>query len=62
MHKIELHSGQPVLTRGAALANATGAMVMLHGRGATAADILSLADEFDTPDLAYLAPQAAKGT
>jgi predicted esterase len=34
---------------------------MIHGRGATAADILSLADEFDAPDLAYLAPQAAGG-
>jgi predicted esterase len=36
-------------------------MVMVHGRGATAADILSLADELDAPDLAYLAPQAAGG-
>ena len=62
MHKTELHRGQPVLTRGSTLANATGAMVMIHGRGATAADILSLADEFDAPDLAYLAPQAAGGT
>ena len=62
MQTTDLHSGQPVLTRGATLANATAAMVMLHGRGATAADILSLADEFDAPDLAYLAPQAAGGT
>jgi len=34
-------------------------MVMLHGRGASASDILSLAVEFGEPDLAYLAPQAA---
>jgi predicted esterase len=33
-------------------------MVMLHGRGATAESILSLASELDAPDFAYLAPQA----
>ena len=31
---------------------------MLHGRGATAESILSLASELDAPDFAYLAPQA----
>jgi len=31
---------------------------MVHGRGATAESILTLADEFGRPDLAYLAPQA----
>ncbi len=33
-------------------------MVMLHGRGATAESILTLAQALDAPDLAYLAPQA----
>jgi predicted esterase len=33
-------------------------MVMVHGRGATAESILTLADELRVPDLAYLAPQA----
>jgi predicted esterase len=33
-------------------------MVMLHGRGATADSILSLAPELDAPEFAYLAPQA----
>src|SRR5688500_17947922 len=56
-----LHHGQPVYARGADLGSAKAAMVMVHGRGATAADILSLADEFGAPDLAYLAPQAAGG-
>ncbi len=32
---------------------------MLHGRGADAADILGLAESFDRPTLAYLAPEAA---
>jgi predicted esterase len=34
-------------------------MVMLHGRGATAESILSLAVALDAPSFAYLAPQAA---
>lgn len=35
---------------------------MLHGRGATAEDILPLARAFAQPDLAYLAPQAPTGS
>lgn len=34
-------------------------MVMVHGRGASAESILSLADEFAQPEVAYFAPQAA---
>ena len=34
-------------------------MVMVHGRGASAEDILTLADELDQGGFAYLAPQAA---
>jgi phospholipase/carboxylesterase len=56
------HRDQPVLQRGRALDSARGAVVLLHGRGASATDILSLADEFDLPDLAYLAPEAAGHT
>jgi len=37
-------------------------MIMIHGRGASAESILSLAAEFDEPEFAYLAPQAATGT
>jgi predicted esterase len=37
-------------------------MVMVHGRGASAADILELARELDRPGFAYLAPQAAGDT
>ncbi len=55
----QLHHGQPVLAGGTSLAQAYAAMIMLHGRGATAGDILSLAEEFDTEGFAYLAPQAA---
>ena len=54
-----LHQGQPVLHAGVPLEQAQGAMIMLHGRGATAEDILTLASEFNQPNFAYLAPQAA---
>jgi predicted esterase len=57
-----LHQGQPVRTAGAKLENATAAMVMIHGRGATAESILTLVQAIDTPGFAYLAPQAAGGT
>lgn len=57
--KTSPHRGQPVLAAGRPLAEAGGAMVMVHGRGAPAEDILSLAGELGRPELAYLAPQAA---
>jgi phospholipase/carboxylesterase len=53
------HQGQPVLTTGKGIEHAKAAIVMIHGRGATAEGILSLADELAHPDFAYLAPQAA---
>jgi predicted esterase len=56
------HAGQPVLTSGAPLEHARAAMVMVHGRGASAGDILSLAGELARPDMAFLAPQAAMHT
>ena len=34
-------------------------MILLHGRGSNAEQILTLANEFNAADLAYLAPQAA---
>jgi phospholipase/carboxylesterase len=56
------HQGQPVRTAGASLATASAAMVMVHGRGATAESILTLVQAIDTPGFAYLAPQAAGNT
>lgn len=56
------HQSQPIYAAGKALAEARGAMILLHGRGATAQSILSLASELHHPDLAYLAPQAAGHT
>ena len=36
--------------------------ILIHGRGASAEDILSLAEELSADDVAYLAPQAAGHT
>jgi predicted esterase len=53
------HAGQPVLHAGPPIAEARVVAIMLHGRGASAEDILGLAAEFSARDVAYLAPQAA---
>ena len=57
-----LHQGQPVHVAGEPLARARAAAVMVHGRGATAGDILMLAAELAQPGFAFLAPQAANST
>lgn len=53
------HRDRPVFAAGRPLAEADAAMVVVHGRGGSADDILGLAGEFGRPDLAYLAPEAA---
>ena len=53
------HQDQPVLHSGVGLDQAQAAMILIHGRGATAQDILTLARELEAPDFAFLAPQAA---
>ena len=49
----------PVLEAGEPLAKARAAMILVHGRGATAQDIMTLAADLKHPGFAYLAPQAA---
>lgn len=56
------HQGQPVETTGVLLADATAAVILTHGRGATARSILQFAREFHRDDVAYLAPAAANNT
>ena len=53
------HAGQPVLVAGRPEDEASAAAILVHGRGASARDILTLARELSQPELAYLAPQAA---
>jgi phospholipase/carboxylesterase len=43
---------------GAPLARAKAAMILLHGRGATAAGMLELGEVLAQPDVAYIAPEA----
>ena len=62
MSESDPHRGQTVLTLGPAPAAARLTMIMVHGRGASAEDMLGLATEFATTDVAYLAPQAAGAT
>ena len=56
------HQGQPVSQAGEPLEQARAAMILVHGRGASAADIMTIADEVMFPGVAYLAPQAAGST
>lgn len=56
------HADQPVRMAGAPLADARVAVVMIHGRGAAAENILTLVPALETEGAAFLAPQAAGGT
>jgi phospholipase/carboxylesterase len=51
-----------VATTGAPVERAKAAMILLHGRGASAQGMLGLAEAFAQPDMAYVAPQAPGGS
>ena len=51
--------GQRVVQAGEPLESARAAMILLHGRGATAEDIMTIASEVQAPGWIYFAPQAA---
>jgi phospholipase/carboxylesterase len=51
-------SDRPVLSAGAPLRRARAAVILLHGRGASAEGMLELAEVFAQPDLSFQAPQA----
>jgi predicted esterase len=53
------HRDQPILVGGTPLAEATGALVLLHGRGASAQDMLALARDLQADRFAWLVPEAA---
>ena len=56
------HGSQPVRFAGAPLEQARAGAILLHGRGADAADILGLAMALDVGHVAYAAPEAAGHT
>jgi predicted esterase len=53
------HDSQAVLRSGEPLEKARAAMILVHGRGASAADIMTIGTELAHPGFAYLAPEAA---
>ena len=61
---MKIHEGQPVLHDGAPLAEAEVAIILLHGRGSSGADMLGLGRELaaNRSKVALVAPQAAGGT
>jgi len=51
-----------LITAGKALDKATKALIMIHGRGASAEDILSMSSYLAVKDFALIAPQATNHT
>jgi phospholipase/carboxylesterase len=56
------HAGQPIASAGTPLAGAAGALILVHGRGGSAEEMLGLAELVAPPRTAWLAPQAAGHT
>jgi phospholipase/carboxylesterase len=56
------HDDQPLVTAGTPLDAAEVAMVLVHGRGASAQSIVRSMEAIQTDGLAMLAPQAARNT
>ncbi|HEV7672143.1 MAG TPA: dienelactone hydrolase family protein [Thermoanaerobaculia bacterium] len=56
------HRDGRIATTGEPLASARAAVILLHGRYASAENILTLADRLVVPGVAYLAPQAYEST
>ncbi len=52
------HQNPTVYSGGVALEDATSAMILIHGRGATAQSILPLGQQFNVENMALIAPQA----
>jgi phospholipase/carboxylesterase len=56
-----MHTKQ-IVTAGRKIGESSKLMIMLHGRGADAEDILGLSDQFSLDDFTLLAPQATNNT
>jgi phospholipase/carboxylesterase len=51
-----------ILTAGKVAGGAKGALIMIHGRGGTAANIINLANELNVREMAIYAPQATNNS
>lgn len=58
----DAHQSRPLVTAGAPRGAAEAAVVLLHGRGATAEGMVATAEEFYRHGVTFLAPQAARYT
>lgn len=56
------HNPNNIITRGTPIDKARKALIMVHGRGASAQDILSLTDYIQDDSIAFIAPQATQNT
>lgn len=59
---LDPHSEQPVRHAGAPIEDARLAVIMLHGRGASASDMIGLSRQLTAADVAYLVPEASERT
>lgn len=57
-----IHNPNTYITAGKPLEEAGKVMIMVHGRGSSARDILSLSQYIDTDDFAFVAPEATGNT
>lgn len=60
--KVDPHEDGAIITGGPALQDASGAMILLHGRGGSAAEMIKVGGEMGLRRLAMLAPQAVNHT
>ena len=60
--KVDPHEDGGIITGGPALQDASGAIILLHGRGGSAAEMIKLGGEIGLRGLAMLAPQAVNHT
>ena len=56
------HAGMPMIVGGPPLAAFAGAMVVLHGRGGRADDLMGVAAQVAGPDVTLFGPEAFHGT
>lgn len=56
------HQNSNIVTYGRSPEDANLAMIMIHGRGASAESIITLSNEFDMGNIHYRAPQASQST
>ncbi|MGC4072749.1 MAG: dienelactone hydrolase family protein [Nibricoccus sp.] len=59
---MQLHTTHDTLRTGQPLAEASGAVILLHGRGSSADEIAGLARSFKGMPLAFIAPNATNNT